>query len=173
MSRFSGVLLSLSLLTAVTGADAAVPAPDAGQVELVQPLPKPYDETLKGSEAVDQALARARLSGKRVLIELGGNWCPDCRVLGAVVSSPSVAAFVSEHFEQIAIDVGRFDKNLDVPARFGIAKLTGVPSVLVLSPEGELLNRDQIVSLGDARTMTPQAIADWLAQWAEKPGKAG
>lgn len=173
MRMLFSVLLGVTMLTAASIAKAAVPAPDASQVELVQPLPKPYDESLKAGEAVDQALARARLSGKRVLIEFGGNWCPDCRVLGAVLSSPRLTPFVDRYFEQVAVDVGRFDKNLDIPARFGIAKLTAVPTVLVLSPDGGVLNPDEILSLGDARTMTPQAIADWLSRWAKTPAKAG
>jgi hypothetical protein len=38
--------------------------------------------------------------------------------------------------------------------------------VLIANPDGRLVDRDHIAALADARSMTPQGIADWLAQWA-------
>ena len=55
---------------------------------------------------------------------------------------------------------------LELLARFGIAKLVAAPTILILSPAGELLNGDDLVALQDARSMTPQAVVDWLAHWA-------
>jgi len=68
----------------------------------------------------------------------------------------------------VTVDVGRFDKNLQIPARFGITtRLEGVPAVIVAEPDGTFVNPGKITALADARHMTPQAIADWLAQWAK------
>jgi thiol-disulfide isomerase/thioredoxin len=126
----------------------------------------PYDVDLKAAAAVDAAFARARKNHKRVLIDLGGNWCPDCLVLANLMQLPEMKTFLAAHFEIVAVDVGRFDKNLDIPARFGItARLEGVPAVIVASPEGKILNRGKITALADARHMTPQSVADWLAGW--------
>jgi hypothetical protein len=101
----------------------------------------PYDENADADAAVAAAFARARKSHKRVLIDLGGNWCGDCIVLANVMQLPEMKAFIASHFEVAVIDVGRETKNLQIPARFA--------------------------ALEDARHMTPQGIADWLAQWAK------
>ncbi len=54
---------------------------------------------------------------------------------------PEVHAFLKAHYETVSVDVGRFDKNLQIPARFGITdRLEGVPSVLVATPGGKLVN---------------------------------
>ena len=38
--------------------------------------------------------------------------------------------------------------------------------MLVVDPRTDrLVNRASIAALADARSMTPQALADWLAQW--------
>ena len=60
------------------------------------------------------------------------------------------------------------DKNLDIPARYGITKrLEGVPALLIVDPRTDkLVNPGKVAALADARSMTPQALADWLAQWA-------
>ncbi len=130
---------------------------------------RPYDETANADAAVNAAFARAKKSHRRVLIDLGGNWCGDCIILDNIMQLPEVRRFVDAHYETVSVDVGRFDRNLQIPARFGITKrLEGVPSVLIATPEGRLVNEGHTAALADARTMTPQAIADWIAQWAGK-----
>jgi hypothetical protein len=126
----------------------------------------PYDEKADANAAVAAAFARAQASQKRVLIDLGGNWCGDCIVLANIMQLPEMKPWLAAHYEMVSVDVGRFDKNLQVPARFGITKrLEGVPAVLIATPDGKLVNDGHVAALADARNMTPQAIADWLAQW--------
>ncbi len=128
----------------------------------------PYDVNADANSAVDAAFARARKNGKRVLIDLGGNWCGDCIVLANMMQLPELRPFLAAHFEIVSVDVGRFDKNLQIPARFGITqRLEGVPSVIIAEPDGRIVNPGRVAALADARSMTPQAIADWLAQWAK------
>jgi hypothetical protein len=129
---------------------------------------KPYEAKANADAAIDVAFERARKSGKRVLIDLGGNWCPDCLVVANVMRLRNVKPFVAAHYEVAFVDVGRFDKNLQVLLRFGIREhLEYVPSVLVADPNGELVNGGNFSDLADARNMTPQAIVDWLAKWTK------
>lgn len=160
--------LLLAAILLATPAMAA-PAPRLALADL-KDLPvvemRPYDEGADAARAVDAAFARAKKDHKLVLIDLGGNWCPDCIVLANLMRFGPMPAFLKVHYEVVAVDVGRFDKNLQIPARFGITKrLAGVPSVLIATPEGGLLNGGQVSNLSDARHMSPQDLADWLAQW--------
>ncbi|MEI9930107.1 MAG: thioredoxin family protein [Rhizomicrobium sp.] len=105
--------------------------------------------------------------GKEVLIDLGGNWCADCRIMAGLMELPEMQAFMKAHYEVVSVNVGRFDTNLQIPARYGITeRLQGVPAFLVVTPDGKLVNRGQVSAIQDARHMSPQALADWLAQWA-------
>lgn len=165
------VLIAAVFLSIVAGVANAATAPHISISALSQ-LPvverAPYDESANADAAVNAAFARAKKTGKRVLIDLGGNWCGDCIVLANLMQLPEMKPFLAAHFEIVAVDVGRFDKNLQVPARFGITKrLEGVPAVIIAEPDGRFVNPGRIAALADARHMTPQAIADWLAQWAK------
>lgn len=151
-------------------AGAAQNAPQLGVTELAElTVPdRPYDETANADAIIAAALARAKVLNKRVLIDLGGNWCPDCRILAGIMQRPEMRRFLDAHYIVVLVDVGRFDRNLEVPARFGITeRLAGVPAVLIADTGGNLVNKDHIFALDDARSMAPQAIADWLAQWAK------
>jgi thiol-disulfide isomerase/thioredoxin len=149
-------------------AKAAAAPPKVAASDLAQPLPKPYDASANATADVDAALARAKLSGKRVLLDLGGNWCGDCRFLAGVMDIPAVKSFVDRNFETVFVDVGHFDKNLDIPARFGAPKPQGVPTILVLNADGTLVDPAQREDLADARSMTPQAVVDWLGRWSKE-----
>ena len=160
----------IALIVLLSLPASAVTAPRvhiATMAELPVVVMKPYDETANADAVVKAAFARARVSHKRVLIDLGGNWCGDCIVFANILALPEVKAFVAQHYEVAVVDVGRFKKNLQIPARFGITKrLEGVPSVLIATPDGKLVDGGHVAALADARHMTPQAIADWLAEWA-------
>ena len=163
-------LAALSFLA--TGAPAAT-APHMNIASLAD-LPvverAPYDENADADAAVNAAFARAKKNGKRVLIDLGGNWCGDCIVLANLMQRPELKRFLAANFEIVSVDVGRFSKNLQIPARFGATdrlKSGGVPAIIVAEPNGTFVNQSDISALEDARHMTPQAIADWLAQWAK------
>jgi thiol-disulfide isomerase/thioredoxin len=162
--------LALAALLMATPA-FAVPAPKPS-IAALQQLPiviaQPYDEQANADAAVANAFARAKKSHKRVLIDLGGNWCGDCIVLANFMQLPEMHRFVEKHYEEVSVDVGRFDRNLQVPARFGFTKrLEGVPTVLIATPDGKLLNGDNVFATADARHMTPQALSDYLARYAQ------
>ncbi|PZO91136.1 MAG: thiol reductase thioredoxin [Sphingomonas sanxanigenens] len=169
--KIAPAFLSIAFLAPALQPALAVPAPRVGIAsvnQLSQPLPKPYDETANADAAVAAALKKARATRKRLLIDLGGNWCADCRILAGVMEEPALKRFIDKHFVVVTVDVGRFDKNLQIPARYGVTKrLEGVPAILAVDPRtNKLLNAGRISALADARSMSPQALADWLAQWA-------
>jgi len=159
---------ALVLALAALPAAAALHAPAIAITSLsdLSVPDRPYDENANADAAVDAAFAMAKATHRRVMLDLGGNWCADCRILAGIMELPNMRRFLAAHYVLVNVDVGRFNKNLQVPARFGITeRLEGVPSVLVADPDGSLVNKDHIFALADARSMTPQAIADWLAQW--------
>ena len=170
MRRFALLTALAAGLVAGVPAIAATRAPDLGIAsfdQLAQPLPLPYDTNANADRAVAEARQRAIATHKLLLIDLGGNWCPDCRILAGTIETPKLKAFVDAHYEVVTVDVGRFDKNGQIPARYGITgRLQGVPSLLIVEPRANrLINQGHTAALADARHMSPQALADWLASW--------
>jgi thiol-disulfide isomerase/thioredoxin len=171
MRLLSSAFALAAVLSLSAPALAATP-PKAGITSFAQlktPLPYPYDEHADADAAVAKARAAAKKNGKRLLIDLGGNWCGDCRVLAGTLELPSVKAFMDRHYELVTVDVGRFERNLQIPAHYGFhTRLKGVPTLLVVDPKTDrLLNRDDVFALSSAGDMSPQALADWLGRWAK------
>jgi thiol:disulfide interchange protein len=147
------MLAALSLLIA-----AAVPVVSEDQP---RPVEHPYDTKADAHAAVAAALAEAHATGRRVLLDFGGNWCADCRVLSGVLESPSVKPWVDANFVTVLIDIGRLSKNLDIAGRWGV-QVQDAPTILVIAADGTLLNRNELSALTDARLLSPQAVVDVL-----------
>jgi thiol:disulfide interchange protein len=163
-------LLFIAFLAAVLPAQAATaPKPSIANLQQLPVVTlQPYDEAANADVQVAAAFARAQKSHKRVLIDLGGNWCVDCLVLSNFVRLPEMRRFMAAHYEDVLVDVGRFNRNLQIPARFGITKrLEGVPALLIATPDGKLVNGGDIFATADAHSMTPQSLAAYLAKYAD------
>jgi thiol-disulfide isomerase/thioredoxin len=170
-SMLKSAAIALSAMLAFAAPALAKPAPKvsiASFAQLKTPLPYPYDEAANADKVVADARAKAKAQKKLLIVDMGGNWCPDCRTLAATMELPELKAFINRNFVVVTVDIGRLDKNLQVPAHYGITKrLEGVPALMVVDPKTDrLLNAAQISQLADARHMSPQGLADWLASWA-------
>ncbi len=153
---------------AVGPALAADSAPVVGQTLTSAPA-TPYDESADAHQALADALARAARSGKFVMLDFGGNWCPDCRVTAGVLNLGDVRPWVDKNFEVVMIDIGRLNKNLDIGERYDV-RVKAVPTIVILDQHGHVLNAGDPAALKDARGMTPQAIVDTIHEWIQKPG---
>jgi thioredoxin 1 len=121
------------------------------------------------NKELKRALATARAEHKRVLLDFGGDWCYDCHVLEYnLESDPHLHALLEANFVLAHIDVGEFNKNLDIAKKYKMNLPKGVPAVAVLDESGKLLYSDPGGFFEHARGMTKRAIADFLEQWAPR-----
>ena len=123
----------------------------------------PYDEKADAPVQVQQALDAARLDHKRVLLVFGANWCEDCRALDRAMHGSS-QAMIEDKFHVVKIDVGNFNKNLELAARYGNPIKMGIPAVVLLGVDGGMIYSTKGGELADARRMGDRGIYDFLAQ---------
>ena len=82
-------LVATTLLLASPAFAAPAPhMPITSFEQLAKPLPLPYDEQADAKATVVAAKARAKANHKLLLIDLGGNWCLDCRILAGTMDVP-------------------------------------------------------------------------------------
>jgi protein disulfide-isomerase len=131
---------------------------------------EPYNETAIAQEDIERALANAQADGRLVLLDFGANWCPDCVVLSTLLEDPSVQPYLQDNFHVVKIDVGEWDKNLDISQHYGSPIDNGIPAVVVLAPNGDVIATTKDGALANARTATARDILGYLEMWvAQKP----
>ncbi|MBV9277293.1 MAG: thioredoxin family protein [Candidatus Eremiobacteraeota bacterium] len=134
---------------------------------LKQPIrfnPKLYDTNADAQQEINDALARAAKEHKRVILVFGGNWCYDCHVLDLAFHQPNIEPTVDAHYIVVHVDVGQYDKNLDVAKKYGVPLDKGVPNLAVLSSDGSVVF-SQKGEFESARSLTPEAILAFLDKW--------
>jgi len=154
MQRFAFLLLALGSIFALN-ANAA-------------PLQKPYNPSADAKAEIQAAMTAARTDHKPVLIFFGANWCPDCRALAKSLSGGKNAALMHQHFNIVKVDVGNFNRNLDVAERYGDPIKKGIPAAVIVSPAGKLLYATQAGELANARTMSNAGVYAFFEQTLKK-----
>ncbi|MBV9180701.1 MAG: thioredoxin family protein, partial [Acidobacteria bacterium] len=84
---------------------------------------------------IQTALARARKSGKRVLVVFGADWCYDCHVLDKAFQRHDIAAVLNRNYELVHVDVGQGEKNQDLMNEYQVPMKRGIPAIAVLEPD--------------------------------------
>jgi thiol-disulfide isomerase/thioredoxin len=149
----------------IGGANARVIAKEETRHEEVEAT-GPYDATRDAMADVDAAFDAASESGRNVLLVLGGNWCHDSRGLAEKFETPAMAPILRDNYELVYVDVGRRDRNLEIAERFGVNELKGTPTILILSPDGELLNADSVHNWRTADSKTLAATVEFFSRFA-------
>lgn len=124
----------------------------------------PYSATADAKAEVRQALAQARKNNKTVLVFFGANWCEDCRSLGRALELPRNASLMAQDFNVVKVDVGDFDRNLDVVDQFGGPIAKGIPAAVLLSPDGKVRYATKAGELSNARRMSAEGVHDFFEQ---------
>lgn len=132
--------------------------------------PAPYDESADAQAQVKQALARAKAENKQAMIVFGANWCGDCKMLDGEFKKPALKSVLDASYVIVKVDVGRFNKNLDVVKPYGEVIKKGIPSIVVATPENQLVYATNGGELADARKMGESGV---LAFFQQLPAKAG
>lgn len=149
---------------AATALTLALPAPGWAADAPASPLP--YDESANAQQDVQRAFDTAARSKKPVLVIFGANWCEDCRALDKALKSSANAGLVDKEFVVIKVDVGRFNKNLDIAEQMGNAIKKGIPAAAVLSPQQELIYTTKAGELSNARRMSDTGVYEFFEQIA-------
>ncbi len=128
--------------------------------------PLPYDESADAKAEIQQALADSSRDKMPVLVIFGANWCEDCRALDAALKHGRSAELLARSFRVVKVDVGNFDRNLDVAAGYGNPIKKGIPAAVVLSSANQVLYATRPGELADARRMSESGIYEFFSQAA-------
>ena len=134
-----------------------------------QAAPLPYDEAADAKAEIRAHLAEAAKANVPVLVVFGANWCGDCKVLDAALTTGASAPLIEKNFKVVKVNVGRFDRNVDIAESYGVPLKSGIPAVAVLSPQGKVVYATRGGELADARNMGDQAIYEFFAKVSAPP----
>jgi thioredoxin 1 len=129
-----------------------------------------YPDTAQASADISAALKTAAETHKRIILDFGGNWCTDCRVLDIYFRDSTNAPIVAAHFVLVHVNVGHLDSNIALAERYQIPLNKGVPALAVLDERGTLLYSQKTGQFEAMRGMQSSSVTEFLTHWA--PGSS-
>ena len=153
----------LAVLSIAGFVAAGVPAGSAA-------LPDIYPAPERAPADLESALQSAAATHRRVILDFGGNWCPDCHVLDNYFHDVENKPLLDAHFVLVHVNVGRLDHNLAMAERYEIPLKKGVPALAVLDSDGRLLYSQKTGEFEAMRGMPAAAVTRFLLQWRRVSG---
>ena len=143
-------------------------------------LKKVYNEEINPMTQIDEALAQAKSSGKFVVCQVGGNWCPWClRFADFVTKDTTISQVLDQNFVYIHVNYNprksqdaektaqtqSMLKRLDNPARFGF------PVFVVLDGQGKVLHIQDSSFLEEGKSYNQAKVLRFLKNWTPQAVK--
>jgi len=124
-----------------------------------------YPANANAHAEITEAEEKAAAGHKRVLLVFGANWCYDCHVLDLAFQRPDFAS-VMAGYQVVHVDIGDDGKkNGDVAKEFQTPLDKGIPALAVVEGDGKLVVSQKNGEFEDARSMTPEALLEFLNKW--------
>lgn len=129
------------------------------------PLAKVYDENIDPLKQIDDAVKKAREEGKRVICQVGGNWCVWClRFADFVAKDEDIAKEIDEKF--VYIHVNRPAKGAEaLLKRLGGPDKFGYPALVVLDKDGKVLHTQDSALLEAGKGYDKSKVMRFLKCW--------
>lgn len=124
-----------------------------------------YPADADAKAEIKEAEKKAATGHKRVLLVFGANWCYDCHVLDLAFHRADFASTMAG-FEVVHVDIGPDgEKNGDVAKQFDTPLNKGIPALAVVDSDGKVVVSQKNGEFEDARSMTPEALLEFLNKW--------
>lgn len=100
---------------------------------------KVYDESIDAMKQIREATELAQKTGRYVLCQVGGDWCPWCVRFAQFAKNDSVVApLIEENYVYIHVNYSKGNKNLEAMRSSAIPVASDTPSSWYLTAKGNL-----------------------------------
>ncbi len=129
-----------------------------------------YDPAADPAADLAAAIVEAGQSGRRILLEVGGNWCIWCHRLEAFVEGHErVREAWDDGFVTVKVNYSPEAENREFLSRY--PEVPGYPHLFVLDSDGTFLHSQGTGVLEEGEGYSEEAVVAFLERWA--PDRVG
>jgi len=124
-----------------------------------------FDPSRDPVKDVAAAIKDAQRTRRRILLDVGGEWCKWCHYLDRFFEqNKDVADFLHEKFVVVKINFSKENENTDFLSRY--PKIPGYPHFLVLNSDGKFLHSQGTGELEAGQGHDHDKVLTFLKKWA-------
>lgn len=133
-----------------------------------QDLPAKFDPSRDPAKDVATAVARAKAEGKRVIVDVGGEWCSWCHILDRFIdANAEVEALRKRNYVWVKVNWSKENKNEAFLSRYPAIK--GYPHLFVLDADGKLVHSQNTDELESGKSYDLAKMTAFFRKWAPAP----
>ncbi len=158
------MLLALALLGQMA-CSAEMPAGGSDERAATFYSVSAYDPARDPEKDLGATTQRALAEGKRILLEVGGEWCSWCKALDRYVhENEAVASALERGFLIMKVNFSEENRNADFLSPY--PTIPGYPHLFVLDSEGTFLHSQGTAELEQGRSYNQEAFLAFLERWS-------
>ena len=130
-----------------------------------QALPERFDPKRDPEQDLAAALAQAKAQGKRVIVDVGGEWCVWCHILDRFfASNADLDHLRTSRYVWLKVNVSKENDNRAFLSRW--PKVAGYPHLFVLDSDGRLLHSQDTGALELGKGYDAAKVRAFLERFA-------
>ncbi len=130
---------------------------------------KYYNEEVDAMAQIRTASMLAKQSGRYVLCQVGGNWCPWCiRFANFATTDSVIAPLIERNFVYVHINYSKANKNPEAMKYLGNPARFGFPVFVILDEEGKPIHIQESASLEEGKSYDRKKVENFLSLWTKK-----
>jgi thiol:disulfide interchange protein len=167
MKKLTFILLTI--LAGSFGAFAQIDVTKKTETEVKVPAKKIerelFDPLRNSAADLQSTITRAQAENKRIILDIGGEWCVWCRIMdNYLILNPDVAQLRDENFLWLKINMSEENENKEFLAKY--PEIKGFPHLFVLEKDGTLLHSQETSELEEGKSYNKQKFTDFLTKWS-------
>ena len=124
-----------------------------------------YDPARNAEQDIRDAVAEAGRAGKRILLEVGGEWCIWCHIMDAYFeTNPALLAYREKNFVMLKINFSEENKNEQALSQY--PQISGYPHIFVLDRDGKFLHSQDTAQLEEGKSYNLDKFMAFLKEWS-------
>jgi thioredoxin-related protein len=146
-----------------------VAAPASGTAAQEKESRQKFDPTRDAAKDIANAVTEAKKSGKRIILDVGGEWCSWCHKLDKFFAeNADVTQFMNDHYIVVKVNYSKENKNEAVLSRYPAVK--GYPHLFVLDSDGTLVHSQDTGELESGDHHDHDKVLAFLKKWVPNKG---
>ena len=128
---------------------------------------KKFDPNRNPETDLKSAVNYAKSVNKRIILDVGGEWCIWCHRIDAFMdSTKEVKDYVEKHYVIVKINFSKENKNEKFLSKY--PEIQGYPHFFVLDKNGKLLHSQNTGDLEKDKGYDKDKFLQFLQKWAAK-----
>lgn len=126
-----------------------------------------FDPTRNANNDLQEAVVKAQKENKRIILDVGGEWCVWCRNMDFFfLRNADLAKLRDKNFVWLKINFSETNENKEFLAKYPAIK--GYPHLFVLDKDGAFLHSQDTSPLEQEKSYNLQKFTDFLKEWSPK-----